>query len=242
MKLNMYPSPGATMYALISHILQLMKEEPDRTFDIAFSGGTTPMIMFDIWANEVSSVTEWERMRIWWVDERCVFPDNPDSNYGMMRKMLLSVAPIPRENIFRIRGEEVPQKEAERYSKEVLARVPLKGGCPSFDIVLLGIGNDGHTSSIFPGQEHLLSSPNVYEVSENPYNKQARIALTGNPILNARHIIFLVTGIEKANVISDICTSGDISPSAYIAHHGKNVEFFLDKASGGKLHYNSDDK
>lgn len=231
MKLNIFPSPGETVYALILHILQLMEEEPDKTFNIAFSGGTTPAVMFDIWANEVSRTTPWERIRIWWVDERCVYPDNSDSNYGLMRRLLLSVAPIPRENIFRIHGEEMPSKEAERYSREVKAYVPIIGKYPSFDIVLLGVGNDGHTSSIFPGQEHLLTSSKIYEASENPYNRQQRIALTGNPILNARHVVFLVTGEGKATVIFDICTSGDITPSAYIAHHANNVEFFIDKAA-----------
>ncbi|NDV81970.1 6-phosphogluconolactonase [Bacteroides sp. 51] len=235
MKLNIYPSPTAVAYALISHILQLMKEQPDKTFNIAFSGGSTPAIMFDLWAHDIVKITPWERMNIWWVDERCVQPGNPESNYGLMRKLLLSDAPIPSKNIFRIRGEEKPQAEAVRYSSEVEKHVPKVGQFPSFDIVLLGVGNDGHTSSIFPGQEHLLSSCKTYEVSENPKTKQARIALTGNPILNSQHVIFLVTGKEKASVINEIYTSGDVTPSAYIAHHANYVEFFLDKAAASEL-------
>lgn len=235
MKLNIYPSPSATAYALISHILQLMKEQPYRTFNIAFSGGTTPALMFDLWAHEISRITPWERINFWWVDERCVSPENSESNYGLMRKLLLSVAPIPRENIYRIHGEEFPQKEAKHYSEQVKKVVPQSGSYPSFDIVLLGVGLDGHTSSIFPGQEHLLSSPNIYEVSENPNNGQKRIALTGNTIINSEHVIFLVTGKDKARVIHEIYTSGDTTPSAYIAHHANHVEFFVDKAAADLL-------
>lgn len=235
MKLNIYPSPSAVAYALISHILQLMKEQPGKTFNIAFSGGTTPAIMFDLWAHEIAKITQWEKIKIWWVDERCVSPENADSNYGLMRKLLLGTAPIPRENIFRIRGEEKPEKEALRYSKLVEKHVPKDGQYPSFDIVLLGIGSDGHTSSIFPGQENLLTSPNIYEVSENPKTKQKRIALTGCTIMNSTRVIFLVTGAEKAEAINEIYTSGDITPSAYIAHHANNVELFVDKAAASKL-------
>lgn len=231
MKLHIYRSPNAVAFALVSHILRLMKEQPEKTFNIAFSGGSTPAVMFDLWAHELAKITPWERIKIWFVDERCVSPENSDSNYGLMRKLLLSVVPIPRENIFRIRGEEKPAAEALRYSKEVDKYLPKDGQYPCFDIVLLGIGTDGHTSSIFPGQEHLLSSAKVYEVSENPKNKQKRIALTGCTIMNSDRVIFFVTGEEKAHVIHEAYTSGDTSPSAYIAHHSNNVEFFIDKAA-----------
>ena len=235
MKLNIYPSPHAVAYALISHILQLMKEQPDKTFNIAFSGGSTPAVMFDLWGHEIAQVTPWNRIKVWWVDERCVSPENSDSNYGLMRKLLLSVAPIPRESIFRIRGEDKPEKEALRYSAEVKKHLPQIGQYPSFDIVLLGVGTDGHTSSIFPGQEYLLSASQPYEVSENPKNKQKRIALTGCTIMNSSYVIFMATGKDKAHVINEIFTSGDITPSAYIAHHAKNVELFIDKNAASEL-------
>jgi len=235
MKLNIYPSPSAVAYALISHILQLLKDQPNKVFNIAFSGGSTPAIMFDLWAHELANITPWHRINIWWVDERCVRPENADSNYGLMRKLLLSVIPIPRDHIFRIKGEEKPAKEALRYSKEVEKNVPKDGQYASFDLVLLGIGSDGHTSSIFPGQEHLLSSPKTYEVSENPRTGQKRIALTGCTIMNSQQVIFLATGKEKAEAINEIYTSGDTTPSAYIAHHADHVEFFIDKGAASQL-------
>lgn len=93
-----------------------------------------------------------------WVDERCVPPEDSDSNYGMMRSLLLGIVPIPYENVYRIRGEEKPAKEAARYSELVSRQVPKKNGWPEFDIVLLGAGDDGHTSSIFPDRR-LCSLP-----------------------------------------------------------------------------------
>lgn len=95
--------------------------------------------------------------------------------------------------------------------------------------MLLGAGEDGHTSSIFPGQEHLLSSFHPYEVSVNPYNGQKRIAMTGCLLFNAKQLIFFVTGRNKANVVQDILDSGDTGPAAYVAHHAWNVEVFMDE-------------
>ena len=80
--------------------------------------------MFDLWANEYTDITPWERLKVFWVDERCVPPENSDSNYGMMRSLLLSIVPIPYENVFRIQGEKNPKNEAARYSKLVMKEVP----------------------------------------------------------------------------------------------------------------------
>ena len=235
MKLAVFPSSIETSRALILRLVELMNEEPDRIFNIAVSGGNTPALMFDLWANEYLDITPWNRMKIYWVDERCVPPEDSDSNYGMMRNLLLGIAPIPYENVFRIRGEAKPVKEAVRYSELVKQQLPYRLGWPEFDIVLLGAGDDGHTSSIFPGQENLLTSTSSYVVSIHPCTGQKRIAMTGYPILNARHVIFLITGKNKADVVEEICNSGDTGPAAYIAHHAQNVELFIDKGAASYI-------
>lgn len=235
MKLAVFPSSIETSRALILRLVELMNEEPDRIFNIAVSGGNTPALMFDLWANEYLDITPWNRMKIYWVDERCVPPEDSDSNYGMMRNLLLGIAPIPYENVFRIRGEAKPVKEAVRYSELVKQQLPYRLGWPEFDIVLLGAGDDGHTSSIFPGQENLLTSTSSYVVGIHPCNGQKRIAMTGYPILNARHVIFLITGKNKADVVEEICNSGDTGPAAYIAHHAQNVELFIDKGAASYI-------
>lgn len=235
MKLLVFPSSMETARALILRLVDIMNEEPERTFNIAVSGGNTPALMFDLWANEYADITPWSRMKIYWVDERCVPPEDSDSNYGMVRSLLLGIVPISYENVFRIHGESKPVKEAARYSELVRQQVPQKKGWPEFDIVLLGAGDDGHTSSIFPGQEGLLTSDQIYVVTTHPRNGQKRIAMTGYPIINARYVIFLITGKAKAEVVEEICHSGDTGPAAYVAHHAESVELFMDKGAAAYL-------
>lgn len=153
MKLSVFPSSIETSRALILRLVEIMNEEPDRVFNIAVSGGNTPALMFDLWANEYMDITPWDRMRIYWVDERCVPPDDSDSNYGMMRNLLLGLTPILYENVFRIRGEAKPAKEAVRYSELVRQQVPLKRGWPEFDIVLLGAETTDTRLPSFPDKK-----------------------------------------------------------------------------------------
>ena len=236
MKSYVYHSATATAHALIEHLIAMMEREPEKTFYFAFSGGSTPSLMFDIWANEYKEVTPWMRMRIYWVDERCVPAEDYESNYGTMRRLLLDEVGMPDEYVYPIYGVNRPEIEAKNYSTLVCRTVPLWGGFPAFDVVLLGAGDDGHTSSIFPGQEYLLSSFHPYEVSVNPYNGQKRIAMTGCLLSAAKNLIFFVTGKNKADVVRDILDSGDTGPAAYVAHHAERVELFLDaQANGGKM-------
>lgn len=230
MKTYVYSTAVETARALIKYIIGLMEAEPQKIFHIAFSGGSTPALMFDLWTEEeYRSITPWMRMRIYWVDERCVPAEDSESNYGNMCRLLLEKVNMPEEYIHPIDGSRRPDQEAKRYSAMVRSSVPLRHGFPTFDLVLLGAGDDGHTSSIFPGQEHLLSSFHLYEVSVNPYNGQKRIAMTGCLLFNARQLIFLITGKSKVDVVRDIVKSGDTGPAAYVAHHALNVNLFLDE-------------
>lgn len=235
MKSYIYSTATEASHELIKHLIRMMEHEPGKTFYFAFSGGSTPSLMFDIWANEYKKDTPWERMRVYWVDERCVPSEDSESNYGTMRRLLLDEVAIPEEFIFPICGNESPEAEAKRYSTQVCCTVPLWQGFPAFDAVLLGAGEDGHTSSIFPGQEYLLSSFHPYEVSINPYNGQERIAMTGCLLFAARKLIFFINGKNKAGVVRDILDSGDTGPAAYVAHHAENVELFMDARAAEKV-------
>ena len=215
MKSYVYPAATSTARALIRYIIDMMNREPERIFYLAFSGGTTPSLML--------------RMRIFWVDERCVSVSDSDSNYGTMLRLLLQEVGMPDEYVYPIHGDcRSPAQEAKRYSDLVSSTVPLRRGFPTFEIVLLGAGDDGHTSSIFPGQEYLLSSFHPYEKSINPYNGQPRIAMTGCLLFSARKLIFLITGKNKTEVVYDILKSGDTGPAAYVAHHAADVDIFTD--------------
>lgn len=234
MKSFIFPSSMETARALVVHLIQMMQDRPDKIFNIAFSGGTTPALMYDIWANEYRDVTPWDRMRLFFVDERCVPPENSESNYGMVRTLLLNVVPLSYNNVFPIYGDNKPDREALRYSELAENELPLRDGLPVFDVVLLGAGSDGHTSSIFPGQEALLSSSVPFEASYNPSNGQQRIAMTGSVILAADKVIFLIIGRSKAEVVNEILYSGDTGPAAYIAHHAEDVELFVDRQATEK--------
>lgn len=235
MKLHIYKNVTETATALIQHIEELMAKDLDRDFHIAFSGGSTPALMFDIWANEYKDSTDWNRLYVYFVDERCVPPEDSDSNYGMMKKLMFDHVPLAANHIFRIRGEADPKEEAINYSKLCLSRMPSMNGYPKFDLVLLGAGDDGHTSSIFPGQEEHLTSVHPFVAAYNPYSGQERIAMTGSTIINAKKIIFLITGKNKQDVVSDMYTSGDTGPAAYIVHHSTSVELFLDECAAAKI-------
>mgnify|MGYP001229614606 FL=1 len=220
---------------LILRILDIMNEEPSRNYSIALSGGSTPAQLFDLWSSEYKQETDWDRILFFWVDERCVPPTHSDSNYGMTKKILLDKVPIAEAQIFRLQGEADPVLEAARYTDLVRDKLQVKNGVPIFDIVLLGAGDDGHTSSIFPGQEELLTTTAPYAACYNPYNGQKRLALTGQPLINANLTIFLITGQNKSTVVLDMYKSGDTGPAAYVAHHAKQVELYIDKAAAIEL-------
>ena len=199
----MTPSENLTNL-LIKAVNRKIQNNPDSSFLLAISGGSSPLSLFKLWTGKYLKSILWKNIDLFWVDERCVPPENPESNYGVAKKMLLDIVPIPENRIHRIMGEENPCKEAERY--EEMVRKHLKG-VAGFDMVILGIGEDGHTSSIFPGQEYLLSSSKLYEESINPHSGQKRISLTGNGILNASNPVFFISGQGKAQAllrISDV--------------------------------------
>ena len=235
MKLFTYATATDVASALIERLVQLMDENKQKDFHIAFSGGSTPALMFDLWANDYKDVTDWSRLNIYWVDERCVAPEDSDSNYGLMKKLLLDRVPLSENQIFRMRGEDDPSLEAKRYTEVTLENMPHSKGYPVFDVVLLGAGDDGHTSSIFPGQEELLIAPEPFLNSVNPNNGQNRIAMTGQTITQAKLVVFLITGENKAEVVADIYSSGDTGPAAYVAHHATYVELFIDEQAAQKL-------
>jgi 6-phosphogluconolactonase len=165
---------------------------------VALSGGSTPKQIFNyVSANDKGQIN-WNKIKLFWGDERCVSPAHDDSNFRMTKQSLLDNIPIPAENIFRIWGENIPKLEAMRYSAVLTDNVKSENGLPKFDIFLLGMGEDGHTASIFPGNESLFQSTNICEAVIHPQTQQQRLTITGPVINNAATIVFLVTGAGKA--------------------------------------------
>ncbi len=175
-------------------------------FRVALSGGSTPKHSYELLAGQArSSRVDWQKTDIFWGDERNVSADDPQSNYRMTREALLDHVPVPPTNVHRVRTEtESPSAAAEAYADEIRSVFGIKTGVPSFDLVLLGLGTNGHTASLFPyspalnEHERLVAADFVEEV------KMWRITMTA-PLINAAHTIaFLVSGADKAQVLSEV--------------------------------------
>lgn len=205
---------------------------------IALSGGNTPKALYQYIAENFSEKVNWNKVYFWWGDERCVPQHDDDSNYKMAKETLLDPLKISNYNIIRIKGEIDPIFEVKELNQKVKNKIPFKDSLPVFDIIFLGLGEDGHTVSIFPDQIELFNSSKIYEVAVHPVTKQKRITLTGKVINNAKNIFFFITGSSKAKVIKEILNrEGNYKsyPASLIAPKDGNLKWYLDKLAAEKL-------
>jgi 6-phosphogluconolactonase len=227
-KINSFPSFLEAAHGLTKALLKQINQSAGTNFHLAISGGNTPSGLFRLWAEEYKEVIPWKRLQLYWVDERCVPPDHPESNYGMAKRIFLDQVPLTDLQIHRIHGEEVPDIEAKRYSILADNLLTKHEIFPVFDCILLGIGDDGHTSSIFPGQNSLLISSETYAVSVNPQTGMKRVALTGLPIIHARNVFFFVAGKGKKEILNEVIKGDDKYPAGYIISRLEKSELFTD--------------
>jgi 6-phosphogluconolactonase len=214
------------------------KATAQKPFHVALSGGSTPKIVFDVLADEFRDAMDWSNIHLYWGDERCVAPDDAESNYKMTVDHLISKISIPKENIHRIKGEENPKTEAKRYGDFLKEHLPEELGLPQFDLVILGMGDDGHTASIFPHELKLWISPDNCEVATHPESGQKRVSVTGRIINNAKTVAFLVTGGSKADKVKIIVDREDdylAYPASHVAPKTKDLIWFLDAAAAKQL-------
>lgn len=223
---------------LTSFLLEKINETPvSGFFSLALSGGSTPKILFRHIAGSSKEKTNWGKVKIFWGDERCVPPDHEDSNYNMANNEFLRFLNIPEDNIFRIFGEAEPSGEAERYSRIIENNVIHKDGIPRFDLILLGLGEDGHTASIFPDNMSSFDSDLYCEAVTHPRSGQKRVTLSGKLINSARLIIFMVSGKNKAGIVSEIIQSEHNSnyPAALVNPWDGELLWLLDKEAASML-------
>jgi len=212
------------------YLLEIIRNS--ERFNIALSGGNTPRFIFQIIAADYKNKFDWNRIHLFWGDERCVPPDDNESNFGMTKKYLLDEINIPENNVHRIKGENDSETEAERYADEVKKNVKLKNGLPCFDLVMLGLGEDGHTASIFPNQMNLINSEKICEVAVHPSSGQERITLTGRVINNASVITFLVTGENKKEILKKVLVDKNKTfPAEFIQPVSGELKFYVDEAA-----------
>ena len=174
-------------------------------FSVALSGGSTPQSMLSLLATpQFSGTIDWQRVEIFWSDERCVPPGDPASNYGMAERTLLSRVPVPRGNVHRMRGELEPQAGADDYCKQLYAVFERAG--VQFDLLYLGLGDDGHTASLFPQSSALREREAPCVANQAPPDTAPRWRLTLTyPAINAsRAVIFLVSGAKKAAILATV--------------------------------------
>ncbi|MEN8798282.1 MAG: 6-phosphogluconolactonase [Flavobacteriaceae bacterium] len=205
---------------------------------VALSGGSTPKIVFEVLAARYSSKINWNKINFYWGDERCVPPSDDQSNYKMTREYLFSKIDIPKSNIHRIKGENLPEDEAIAYSKVLEENIPLNNGVPQFDLLILGMGDDGHTASIFPHQIALWDSDRNCEVAQHPESGQHRITLTGKVINNAARVVFLVTGLAKAEKLREIVREENsfiAYPAALVDPESGILNWYLDREAASQL-------
>jgi 6-phosphogluconolactonase len=220
--------------AFCDELMKLSNEK--EKFYFALSGGSTPEIIYEMLSKEYKQKINWKKIHLFWSDERCVHPDDVESNYRMAKKYLLDFIDIPGENVHRIKGENNPELEAERYSEEISNIVNTENGLPRFDIMMLGLGEDGHTASVFPDQMHLLDTDKICEVAVHPSSGQKRITLTGNVINNSEQVSFLVTGKGKAEILKKILLEKNkIYPAEFIYPLNGNMNYFVDKEASLSL-------
>ncbi len=207
-------------------------------YNIALSGGSTPEIIFEVLAKNFSDKINWSKVHFFWGDERCVAPDSDESNYKMAKQTLFDKINISKDNIHRIRGESKPIGEAIRYSDEILINLPVENNIPCFDLIMLGLGEDGHTASIFPDRPDLFQSKKICESVKHPLTHQDRITITGPVINNARCAAFFVTGKNKSIIVKKIIKrlpESNMLPASKVNLSNNNLQWYLDSASSSDL-------
>ena len=233
---NIEEMAGALFDLLIEEFKRANSEE--KSYHLALSGGRTPVKIFEILSRLPFPKMNWKFLHVYWGDERCVPPDNPESNYGNFWNAILKYIDIPEENIHRIHGEDDPYTESKRYSGILRKFIPSFNGFPCFDLVLLGIGEDGHTASIFPDSMHLLNTNEFCYVAVNPNTHQKRITLSLRVLNNSKTVLFLATGSSKTEILTKLIKKKkgyENLPAANVKPENGNLKWFLDAEAGKKI-------
>lgn len=236
MELKIYRDKEEVARAFADYFTELAQGRDD--FHVALSGGSTPKTVFDILAREYSDTLAWDKIHLYWGDERCVPPTDDQSNYRMTVEHLISKIDIPPSNVNRILGENEPHGEAKRYSGVLERNLDRVGDTPRFDLIILGMGDDGHTASIFPHQIDLWEAPDHCVVATHPESGQKRVSLNGKVINAAAEVTFLVTGeskSEKVKAIVEGIQGSEAYPASLVDPESGKLSWFLDREAASGL-------
>jgi 6-phosphogluconolactonase len=241
-EIRVLPTPQELFAAAAEEVVRLANQavaERGR-FAIALSGGSTPKSLYNLLATNARSTLPWDHTYFFWSDERHVAPTNPDSNYRMANEAMLSKVPVPAGNIYRVPAEN-PDAAAAAEAYEVSIRKFFElqpGQLPRFDLILLGLGPDGHTASLFPGSAGLEEKSRLVIANLVEKLKTHRLTFT-LPLINAaRCVAFLVSGTDKATVLHSVLEEsvpGEQYPAKLVEPSDGNLIWFLDRAAASGL-------
>ncbi len=220
----------------------LSKAQQDRgVARVSLSGGSTPRALFSLLGTEgFAEQINWDSIEVFWGDERTVPPDHADSNYRMTQETLLSHVPIAAKHVHRMKGELDPEQAASDYER-VLFRVFDAADAerpPVFDLILLGVGADGHTASLFPGTTALDVRDRLVVANQVPQQQTTRLSFTVPVLLAARNVLFLVAGSDKAQAVHRALEgewNPSETPSQFLRQAGGHVIWMLDRDAASQL-------
>jgi len=222
-----------------SHIIGALAkvlEAGDRA-RLAVSGGSTPKMMFAEMAARAADL-DWKRVDIFWVDERMVPPGHADSNFSSVEAALIHPLRLDPWQVYRIEGERAPDDAAERYAARVRGAFGIaKDELPRFDVIHLGLGSDGHTASLFPGEPRIDDRLGLTAALEMESKKAWRVTLLPGALVQAAEIVFLATGKPKAAALRAArgkAYNHSLRPAQLIEREGSHVVWFVDQAAAGK--------
>lgn len=245
--IHLLPTPQALSNAVAERVAALSAEAVARRgrFTVALSGGSMPALIGPpLITSPLRHRINWAAWRVFWADERCVPLTSPESNYRLAREHLLEHIPIPPEQIYPLAAHLAPAQAAQDY-QAALAQVfePEPGRLPRFDLILLGLGEDGHTASLFPGH-HLPEQNDIWVAAVNnaPKPPPERITLTLPVLNNARQVIFLAAGAGKAEILARVLAGPpETLPARQIQPVGGAVAWFVDFAAARHLNLSQGD-
>ena len=209
-----------------------------KSFSVAISGGSTPGVLYMLLgSDQYRDKIDWKHTHVFWSDERCVSPEHRDSNFRLASEGFLSKVPVPDKNLHRVRGEKGPEQGAQEYKNELRKHFGTEG-LPVFDLVLLGMGEDGHTASLFPVSMAIDETEQLAVPVYRDKPDHNRVSLATPVLSHALHIVFLVAGGSKSRIVADILVEDkgrDRYPAGWIQSMSTNVTWLLDREAAALL-------
>lgn len=204
------------------------------TFSVALSGGSTPKLMFELLATSFRDRVPWSSIQFFWSDERHVPPDDPESNYRMANEAMLAHVPVVKDNVHRVPGEKPDAAEAAAEYEQTLIKTTGQT-LPQLDLVLLGLGTDGHTASIFPGSEVLHETQRLVAAPWVEKFQTFRITMTLPLLNNGASVVFLINGPEKASIVKEVIEGPEKYPAQAVNPVHGELLWMLDEDAAREL-------